>query len=352
MSSAEPKTKELFSVSAQKRLFDYCAEKMVGGNVNPFALTPDASVREYYRIPWNNAVSAIVALYPEPFAAATQPFLDVTNLFQAAGLPVPEIYDVDEKRGLIIQEDFGDRQLFDYYRSATEDDCERLLESAINLIARIQGATQLAFERKSIASKLAFDFDKLNWELGFFVEHFFSSLRKERLNKKLAGKLQQELNTLAQELADKPRVLCHRDFHSSNLLVDAAGELRVIDYQDARQGPASYDLVSLLLDRVTRPPSLARIRAGRLLFLEERVAIGLPRIDNEEFTTEFRLMTIQRVLKAIGTFSFQIGVRGRGGTYARYIQPMLCVALQAAELLGRFPVLQEVITARRKDEYC
>ena len=352
MFSAEPKTKKLFPESAQKRLFDYCAENLSGLDVNAVALTPDASVREYFRIPWHNADSAIAAMYPEPFAAATQPFLDVTELFQAAGLPVPQIYAVDEKRGVIIQEDFGDLQLFEYFQSANEDDCERLLESAINLIARIQRATQLAFEHNSIASKLAFDYDKLNWELGFFVEHFFFSLRNEKLNKKLAGKLKQELNALAQELADRPRVLCHRDFHSSNLLVDDSGELRVIDYQDARQGPASYDLVSLLLDRVTTLPSLARIRAGRLLFLEERVALGLPRIDTEEFTMEFRLMTIQRVLKAIGTFSFQAGVRGRGGTYARYIQPMLCVALQAAELLGRFPVLQEVITARRTDEYC
>jgi aminoglycoside/choline kinase family phosphotransferase len=87
------------------------------------------------------------------------------------------------------------------------------------------------------------------------------------------------------------------------------------------------------------------------MFLEERRVVGLPEIDVEEFTAEFRLMTIQRVLKAIGTFSFQAGVKGRLETYLKYINPMLSVALQAAELLGRFPVLQEVITARKSDSY-
>ena len=88
-------------------------------------------------------------------------------------------------------------------------------------------------------------------------------------------------------------------------------------------GPASYDLVSLLLDRQTAPPSLAEIRERRLFFLEERRQRGLETIDPDDFAREFRLMTVQRCLKAAGTFSYQTAVLGRGETYAHFINPML-----------------------------
>ena len=339
-----------FSLSAPSRLAAFVSEQAGGADAPLEALTPDASTREYFRIPWTGA-PAVAAVYPEPFTTATQPFLDVTGLFVEAGLPVPEIYAVDERRGLIIQEDCGDCQLYNFYQNASRKEAEARRDEAIKLIARIQGATTLAFERASIASRLAFDEEKLGWELGFFQEHFFGTLRGEKMPKREARQLETELNEVARELAARPRVLCHRDFHAGNLLVDQAGRLRVIDYQDARMGPASYDLVSLLLDRVTAPPSLAEIRLGRLRFLEARQELGLPPLEAEDFTAEFRLMTVQRVLKAIGTFSFQTGARGRGALYARYIPPMLLVAAQAAGLLGRFPTLQTALKTRAARSY-
>ena len=57
-------------------------------------------------------------------------------------------------------------------------------------------------------------------------------------------------------------------------------------------------------------------------------------------------MTIQRGLKAIGTFSYQTAVCGRGELYERHIQPTLSIVLQAAEWLERFPVLQRMINER------
>ena len=115
---------------------------------------------------------------------------------------------------------------------------------------------------------------------------------------------------MAAELSARPRVLCHRDFHASNLMVDRRKRLRVIDHQDARMGPASYDLVSLLLDRQPCVPSLAEVRERRLFFLDERRERGLEMIDPDEFAREFRLMTVQRCLKATGTFSTSRPWRG------------------------------------------
>jgi aminoglycoside/choline kinase family phosphotransferase len=340
-------TSQAFRTSARERLSEYVSR--AGADASRIvALTPDASTREYFRIPFKGAV-AVAAVYPEPFDPEIHPFLDVTRLFSEAGLPVPAILDVDALEGIIVQEDFGDRQLRRVFESASEDERETYLERAIQLIADIQAATRLAYERNSIASRLAFDEAKLSWELDYFMEHYFKSLRGEELKRADEAQLRAELNDVSAELAARPRTLCHRDFHPSNLMVDAEGRLRIIDYQDARMGPASYDLVSLLLDRRTNVPSLAEMRERRLYFLEERQRHGLEVIEPEDFTYEFRLMTVQRCLKAVGTFSFQTGVCGRGEVYAQFINPMLQIVVQAAEWLDRFPLLRAMLRERFND---
>jgi hypothetical protein len=129
-------------------------------------------------------------------------------------------------------------------------------------------------------------------------------------------------------------------------MVDSQRRLRIVDHQDARMGPVTYDLVSFLLDRRLAPPSLAELRAYRLFLLEERRLLGLPALDPDEVAREFRLMTIQRGLKAIGTFSYQTAVCNRGSSYEHFIQPTLAIVLQAADWLERFPALRRMLRAR------
>ncbi|HEV2885159.1 MAG TPA: phosphotransferase [Pyrinomonadaceae bacterium] len=344
MSSAKQVITSAFKLSPSERLLKFLKSQGVEGKLI-VPLTPDASTRNYFRIPWKKG-KAIAAVYPEPFDPDFHPFLDITRLFLDNNIPVPEIYAVDGHSGVIVQEDLGDRQLFQLYDEAPEEECDHYREQAINLIAQIQKATDDAHEKQSIASRLAFDEAKLSWELDFFVEHYFSSLCGETLRHGEAAELKAELNDVSAELAARPRVLCHRDFHAANLMVDQSNRLRVVDHQDARMGPVTYDLVSFLLDRRDEPPSLAELRADRLFLLEARRQCGLDALDPDEFADEFRLMTIQRGLKAIGTFSYQTAVCNRGKVYERYIQPTFAIVLQAADWLDRFPALRRTIKER------
>src|SRR5437870_1225103 len=345
MSSAIQPTSKAFTTSARDRLAAYVAQRGGARKGEIVALTPDASTREYFRIPWDKG-TAVAAVYPEPFDPAVHPYLDVTRLFLECELPVPEIYDTEGATGIIVQEDLGDRQLCQVFETVSDEERETLLERAIEIIARIQAATSKAFERDSISSRLAFDEAKLSWELNFFFEHYFGSFRHETLSHGETAELKAELNDVAADLSARPRVLCHRDYHSFNLILDNHDRLRIVDHQDARMGPASYDLVSLLLDRVTAMPPLAEIRERRLFLLTERERLGLEAYDPDDFAREFRLMTVQRCLKACGTFSYQTGVRGRVEPYAQFVEPMLSITLQAAEWLERFPVLRKMINER------
>lgn len=305
------------------------------------ALTADASTREYFRIVWNDA-PAVACVYPEPFVTAEQTYLDTSQLFLSSGLPVPQILDNDESVGVIIQEDLGDRVLRDVMQEVTVVKRSRLRNEAISLIARIQAATPLAFETNAIASTLKFDTEKLEWELGFFKEHYFSTYQRSPLSSRDDRHLSAEFHALAEELDGFASVLCHRDFHAANLMIDGCDRMRIIDHQDARIGSASYDLVSLLLDRITDLPPREWLADKRRLLLDIRVKLGLPRLDEEEFAYQFRLQTIQRCLKAAGTFSFQSVNRGK--TYfIPFILPMFRISHRAAESLARFPAIQEIL---------
>ena len=147
---------------------------------------------------------------------------------------------------------------------------------------------------------------------------------------------------LAAELDSAATVLCHRDFHAANLMIDSNKDLRIIDHQDARIGSPTYDLVSLLLDRVTETPSDEWLSQMREYYFDQRDAVGLESIDRDAFDHEFQLQTIQRCLKAAGTFSFQSAAREKA-YFIPFIKPMFRIVSNAAEKLNRFPTIQTVL---------
>lgn len=321
------------------RLKQYLSDRKQPGDIEQ--LTPDASTREYFRVGWQDG-TAIACVYPEPFIAAEQTYLDVTKLFSSAGLPVAEIYDFSEQLGVIVQEDFGDTILRSVLETSSPAEKEKLIDDSIRLIARIQAATQLAYDTGSIAGKLKFDTEKLLWELNFFKEHYFTTFLKKPLEPGIDAAVKTEFAELSQELESMATVLCHRDFHAANLMLDREGRLRIIDHQDARIGSPAYDPVSLLLDRITELPTEKSLAAKRKLLLKDRAELGLSQIAEDHFAYEFQLQTVQRCLKAIGTFSYQTVNRGK--TYfLPFIRPMFEIVLRAAENLDRFPALRRIV---------
>jgi aminoglycoside/choline kinase family phosphotransferase len=338
---------------SEKRVRRYAARHLgvVPKGVRLDALTPDASTRKYYRIcaDKNPDETYIISLYPAPFHPGDNTYLDVTRLFERAGLPVPQVIDVAGTDGIILQEDLGDCSLAKWMDAevaeGNEDAVDRMLHRAIELIARIQQISGLAAEMGSVASRLAFDEDKLSWELNFFYDHFFGSLHHAAFSPEVERAIKDDLQAVAAELAARPRVLCHRDYHAMNLMVDGAGKLRIIDHQDARMGPATYDLTPLLVERRLTPADGAWIEARQDYFLRVRAELGLPAIPVAELRYEFNLMTVQRQLKATGTFSYQTGVVGRGEYYAKYIGPAVATVLRAMSGQGmrEYPALRAAL---------
>jgi hypothetical protein len=121
------------------------------------------------------------------------------------------------------------------------------------------------------------------------------------------------------------------------------GRLMMIDFQDARMGPDTYDLVSLLRDcYVTLPDDMVARLIERFLS-PSPVARG-PRPDTAAalFRRRFDLMAMQRHLKALGTFGYQVAVRGKL-QYAGSIPRTLGYVRENAARNPRFGRLREIL---------
>jgi aminoglycoside/choline kinase family phosphotransferase len=116
-----------------------------------------------------------------------------------------------------------------------------------------------------------------------------------------------------------------------------------IDFQDARMGPASYDLASLLRDSyVDLDEEFVAARA------EEFRQKVLPGEARDVFAWRLELTSVQRNLKALGTFGYMATVRG-STVYMPYIPRTLA---HARRNLRRHPELAALgrVLARHVEE--
>ncbi len=323
----------------RERLERYLAAQDIESKIE--LITPDASTREYFRFQRNDR-SVVACVYPDAIKHTARSYLDVSRLFLDNQLPVAEVFDFDEVLGVIVIEDLGDKIMRAELETASDARRDELIRGAIDLIPRIQRATRSAAESHSIASRLRFDVEKLMWELNYFKIHYFTTFKKEPLPPEIDNALDEEFMELSKELESMATVLCHRDFHAANLMIDGNDELRIIDHQDARIGSPAYDLVSLLLDRVTVIHSDEWLADMQDYFFSRRDTVGLEKLDRKAFEREFQLQTVQRCLKAAGTFSFQSASRGK--TYfLPFIKPMFRIVIDAVEKLDRFPRIRKTL---------
>jgi aminoglycoside/choline kinase family phosphotransferase len=329
-------------------------------------LAGDASTRLYFRAGANGA-SLIAALYTEPFdeqelasdrltrQAAKDParrlsfandpcaHVEVSRLFLDGGLPVPRILGVSGSDRLLLLEDVGDIKLQDWISGRTPAESLHEYRRAVRMIVDIQEQTTQALATGSICSCLSFDEKKLMWELDLFFQSYFTGYLGLDIDATTNEAVRGEFDSLCSALASQPRVLVHRDFHARNLMMHG-DRMVIIDHQDARMGPVSYDLASLVSDPYT---ALDREMGKDLTeyFIECKSASTLPLDNIERFREELELMTIQRVLKAIGTYASQAMKKNQA--YVDYIEPASAIAVASMEKLNRFDNTRSLLEQAR-----
>jgi aminoglycoside/choline kinase family phosphotransferase len=323
------------------RIQQFLAEGgLAGARVVP--LTGDASDRRYFRVLQRDDPSQVLAVHPGPIAFDRLPFVNVARLLSELPVPVPRILGHSDALGIIALEDLGDVTLQAHLGAASPAEHRALYRQAVTLIEALQRRGAEMASAAYIPYGVAFDVEKLTWELQFFAKHFLEGYRGITLTSGSRDALADEFAAIAEELAGERRVLCHRDYHSRNLMLHH-GSLYIIDFQDARMGPDTYDLVSLLRDSyVDFTEDEVDDLTAFFLALRSGADGGASAADASEFRRRFDLMAVQRNLKALGTFGFQTISRGNP-VYIQYIPRTLNYLRANLERYPRFDRLRELL---------
>ena len=325
---------------ARARIDAYLTSKPNARGAKVVPLTGDASDRRYFRILVRDEAAEVLAVHPGPIEFEALPFVNVAKLLSQMPVPVPRILGHSNELGIIALEDLGDVTLQAHLGAASPAQHAALYRQAVTFIDTLQRRGAELASPSYLPYGIAFDVEKLTWELQFFTKHFLEAYRGAHITTAAREALAAEYASIAAELAGEARVLCHRDYHSRNLMLHG-GSLYIIDFQDARMGPDTYDLVSLLRDSYVDFTE-AQVDALMAFFLALRDGRLPARSDPTEFRRRFDMMALQRNLKALGTFGYQTTAR-RNPVYIQYIPRTLRYVRKNLDQLPQFGKIRELL---------
>lgn len=281
-------------------------------NLQCYSLKGDASDRDYFRLkfdsPGNDITSVVLMKTLSPPFRKKIPFVITQAFLEKCRVNVPKLYFKDYGKGFTFLEDLGDITLEEKLNASTPDEQEKYYEKALDILIKMQIECTKHLSKDIPARHLAFDLEKLLWELDFMVIHFIEGFLDKTVSKKGKQTLHKEFAKICSVLSKQKRYFCHRDYHSRNIMITNENNLALIDFQDARMGPCQYDLASLLKDSYFKlSPNLYK----KLIkyYIDKKEEYEQVPINREKFIKVFDWMSTQRSLKALGTFGYQINIK-------------------------------------------
>ena len=295
-------------------------------------LAGDASDRKFYRCQEPPAICIQMTSWTEGFGGNAEDWISLQQYLHSLGIPVPEILFIDKDKKQIWISDLGDTFL-------NETPYKSYYNEALSLLIRCQ---QPSLIEQTVAHTRSFDEEKLGAELQIFTRFFFQKLWPLKHQEKI----QKEFQLLAKTISSYDRVFCHRDYHSKNLMI-SNHILFWIDFQDARLGPHTYDVVSLLRDSYVKLDKSFRDELFDFYIeeLNKKSSLRQP-IEHREFynksnaaqlAQEYLHVGLQRNLKAIGSFSY-LAYEKKKTSYLSFILQSLSYILEDG-IIKEYPVL-------------
>lgn len=306
-------------------------------------LEGDGSSRQLFRLVGSGYETAIGVFGPD--RDENSAFLGFSRAMRGAGLPVPEVYQINEELGAYIEEDLGDTTLFDALSSARKHEGGEfppsmlpLYKRVIDELPRFQVLGGRVVDYSVAYPRAAFDRQSILWDLNYFKYHFlklaqipFNEANLERDFKRFTSFLLK---------ADRRHFL-YRDFQSRNVMI-REGDPWFIDFQGGRKGALQYDIASILYDAKAALPE-----AIKEVLLEHYLDALTPlvRVDRELFREYYRGYVLVRILQAMGAY----GYRGFFERKIRFLQSVPPAIDNIERLLARdgmpveLPELQRVL---------
>ena len=249
----------------------------------------------------------IIVLYDDGNRDENGLYAGHARFLKSRGVHVPEVLaDLVQIKTLVLEDAGGERKM-------SVDDYAKVVEELVKF-----GALGTDPEIDSLDLLPEFDDDTWTWERNLFRKFCLGA----RFGRDMPKDAERELEKVAQVLEKEPKALVHRDFQSTNVLWKN-GQLRFIDFQGMRLGPAAYDLASLLYDPYVKLSAKAR---GALCALYGKLS-GRP-----EIAKVLPLAAVQRLVQCLGAYGRLASV-GQP-QFGKWVMPALQNLLDAADEAG------------------
>jgi aminoglycoside/choline kinase family phosphotransferase len=248
-------------------------------------LTGDASLRKYYRI--TDALHSGMVMDASAQPESVAPFVDIAHRLQEAGVRTPKIHAFDAAQGFVFMEDLGSRHFYDAIAAEGLQHYPKAVETIANM------------QRADVEGLPPYDRAFLHVEMDLMPQWYLGQYLHISLTQKERSMIETVFEAIADVVLQQPQDLfVHRDYHSRNLMFTPEDEIIVIDFQDARAGALTYDLVSLLRD-VYVALNADEVRRLALYFRDLK---GLD-ADDDTFMKWFDFTGLQRHIKILGIFA-------------------------------------------------
>jgi aminoglycoside/choline kinase family phosphotransferase len=197
------------------------------------------------------------------------------------------VFLVDEALGKILLEDFGDDTFYDLF-SEQKLDIELYRKAVDDLV--------ILYKADPLEGVDRYDDTLATIRGDFFLDDYLPAITNQESTPELYVELHAILKDIYNTVADVKWGTILWDYHSPNLMpVD--GCVGVLDFQDAKKGPLSYDLASLLYD--ARFPFPKESRDLLFNYFVERTGIQ----DVQAFKDSFEMAGLLRNLGVLGRFA-------------------------------------------------
>ena len=223
------------------------------------------------------------------------PFVRVAGFLESMQLSSPRVIEADIENGFLLLSDLGSKQYLD---KLVEEPhlADSLYSDAIDAL--------LVMQRRGEAYQTAlppYSEKLLRFELSLFHDWLCGKHLQLQLSSDDEQNWQACCDMLVETALRQPQVFVHRDYHSRNLMVLSENGPGILDFQDAVEGPFTYDLVSLLKDCYVRWPA-DQVQTWALNYYQKLSDNTRTQINEQQFLRYFELMGVQRQLKAAGIF--------------------------------------------------
>jgi N-acetylmuramate 1-kinase len=301
----------------------------------------DASFRRYLRIntlqSGTDKPKSYVVMDAPPSHEDCKPFVAIAKHMYANGVAVPEIIASDLENGYLLLTDFGDTTFLSQVDKKEAAHASPFYNSAIASLIHLQKNVP---SHNPLWPLPPYNREVLLRELMLYPDWYIAQHKGIELTEKERASMLACFDLIINNNLAQPKVAVHRDYHSRNLMVLANEQLMpnlgVIDFQDALDGPITYDLVSLLRDAYIEWRE-SEVIDWAISYWEQAKKAGLPVSDQfGEFYKDFEWMGLQRHIKVLGIFA-RLAIRDGK---ERYVADMPLVAKYSLAAAQRYIALK------------